>query len=138
MATTNLNLLAQGGGTGEAVVINTNQNVTQALQSALNQIRTQAVACQYSIPPASGGAIDFGKVNVQFTSGPNGAATTVRYVRSQAGCDPAAGGWYYDVDPSSTGTPTAIVACDASCAQFRASASTRVDLVLGCQTIALP
>jgi hypothetical protein len=135
-ATMNLNQLAQGGGTGSAVVINTNQNVTTALQAALNQIRTTAVACQYKIPQANAGAIDFGKVNVQLT-GTGGLATTVGHVTSQAACDPTKGGWYYDADPSTGGTPTSIIACDASCTQFRAVVSARVDIVLGCQTITI-
>ncbi len=138
MATMNLNALAVGGGTGQAVVISTMQDVTQMLQVALNQIRTQAVACQYLIPPPSGGAIDFNKVNVQFTSGAGATATspaTVGYVKSKAGCDPVRGGWYYDVDPASGGTPTSIFACDASCNAFRADLTIQVDIVLGCQTV---
>jgi hypothetical protein len=135
-ATMNLNQLAAGGGTGTAVVINTNQNVTTALQAALTQIRTMAVACQYKIPLANVGAIDFGKVNVQLT-GTGGLAATVGHVTTQAACDPTKGGWYYDVDPSTGGTPTSIIACDASCTQFRAVISARVDIVLGCQTITI-
>jgi hypothetical protein len=125
--------LAEGGGTGSAVVINTNQNVTTALQAALNQVRATAGACQYKIPQANVGATDFGKVNVQLT-GTGGMATTVGHVTTQAACDPTKGGWYYDVDPSTGGTPTSIIACDTSCNQFRA-VSVRVDIVLGCQTI---
>lgn len=136
LAPMNLNVLAQAGGTGSAVVINTNQNVTQVLQTALNQIRTTAVACEYKIPPPTVGAIDFGKVNVQFTSG-SGAATTIGHVTGKATCDPTRGGWYYDVDPSTGQAPTSIVACDVTCSQFRASAAARVDIVLGCQTIVI-
>jgi Mg-chelatase subunit ChlD len=133
-ASTNLDALAQAGGTGSAVVINTNQNVTQALQAALDQIRTTAVACEYKIPPPTSGAIDFGKVNVQVTS-TGGAVTTIGYVRGRAGCDAARGGWYYDVDPDTGGTPTSIIACDATCSQFRGDVTVRVDVVLGCKTI---
>jgi hypothetical protein len=45
------------------------------------------------------------------------------------------GGWYYDVDPASGGTPTSILACDASCTAFRADLTIQVDIVLGCQTV---
>ena len=136
MATTNLNLLAQGGGTGSAVVINTNQDVTQALQTALNQIRTMAVACEYKIPAATGTGIDFGKVNVQST-GANGAPTTIGKVANQAACDPTRGGWYYDIDPSTGGTPTSIIACDSTCQKLQGTITVRVDIVLGCQTITI-
>jgi len=135
-AAPNLNALAAAGGTGSAVVIDTNQNVTAALQAALDKIRTTAVACEYRIPPASTGAIDFGKVNVRFTGG-GGAQTTIGYVANKASCDVARGGWYYDVDPATGQTPTSIVACDATCAQFRGDAAARVDIVLGCATIVI-
>jgi hypothetical protein len=135
-ATVNLNALAQGGGTGNAVIVSTNQNVTQLLGMALNQIRTTAVACEYKIPPAISGAIDFNKVNVQFTAA-NGAISTVGYVKTSASCDPTRGGWYYDVDPATGGTPTSIVSCAASCSQFRADTGGRVNIVLGCQTFVI-
>jgi hypothetical protein len=135
-AAPNLDALATGGGTGRAVVIDTSQNVTQALQTALNRIRTTAVACEYKIPVPSGGAIDFGKVNVQLT-GAGGASTTIGYVNGKASCDPARGGWYYDVDPATGATPTSIIACDATCTQFRSDVAARVDIVLGCKTIVI-
>lgn len=137
IATQNLNALAQGGGTGSAVVISTSQDVGQALQTALNQIRTSAVACQYQIPPATGGTIDFTQVNVELTSA-SAAVTTVPYVKSRAGCDATRGGWYYDVDPATGGTPSLISTCDATCTQLRASAGGRVDIVLGCQSYIIP
>jgi hypothetical protein len=130
----NLDALAAGGGTGSAVVIDTSQDVTQALQMALNRIRTTAVACTFKIPPATMGAIDFRKVNVQIT-GTSGAVSTVGYVGGKSSCDPTRGGWYYDVDPTTGGTPTTIIACDATCAQLGAAA--RVDIVLGCQTLVI-
>ncbi|MBC8133482.1 MAG: hypothetical protein H7X95_10925, partial [Deltaproteobacteria bacterium] len=136
MAATNLNTLASAGGTGTAVVINTNQNVTQELQTALAQIRTKALACAYKIPPPTTGAIDFGKVNVQFTNGA-GATTTIGHANTKATCDPVRGGWFYDVDPSTGAKPTSIVACDSTCAQFQSDMAGRVDIVLGCVTIVI-
>jgi Mg-chelatase subunit ChlD len=130
----NLDALASGGGTGTAVIIDTGQDVTKALQAALNRIRTTAVACTFQIPPATAGAIDFHKVNVQVT-GAGGGVSTVGYVNGKASCDPTRGGWYYDVDPATGQSPSTIIACDATCAQFRTDASVRVDIVLGCQTI---
>jgi hypothetical protein len=115
-------------------VINTGQNVTQALQTAFNQIRTTAVSCEYKIPVPTAGAIDFGKVNVQVT-GAGGAVTTIGYVGGRASCDATRGGWYYDVDPATGATPTSIIACDATCTQLRGGLTVRVDVVLGCKTI---
>jgi len=132
----NLDALAVGGGTGAAVVIDTSQDVTKALQAALNRIRTMAVACSFQIPQATMGAIDFRKVNVQ-VSGAGGATSTIGYVGSKASCDAARGGWYYDVDPATGQSPSTIIACDATCAQLRSDASARIDIVLGCQTIVI-
>ena len=135
MAQPNLDALAGGGGTGTAVVIDTSQDVTKALQAALNRIRTMAVACSFQIPQATTGAIDFHKVNVQ-VSGAGGTASTIGHVNGKASCDPTRGGWYYDVDPA-TGQPSTIIACDATCTQLRTDATARIDIVLGCQTIVI-
>jgi hypothetical protein len=136
-ASANLDLLARRGGTGSAVIIDTGQNVTQALQAALAQIRTTAVACEYRIPPPTGGAIDFGKVNVEVTA-TDGTTSAIGYVGDRASCDPARGGWYYDVNPAAgRGAPTAIHTCEATCARLRSEGTARVDIVLGCQTITI-
>ena len=137
-ATSNLNMLAQSGGTGTAVVISTDQNVTQVLQTELDKIRNKAIACEYKIPPpAAGTGLDFGKVNVNFIGG-NGTSMTVPYVPGgKAACD-ARGGWYYDVDPKAdAGKPTSIIACPASCTMFQGDLAGRVDIVLGCLTIVI-
>ena len=130
-AQSNLDMLAQAGGTNQAVVIDTGQNVTQALQTALKQVQTKAIACSYKIPPPTHGNIDFGKVNVQFTTGA-GDMTTIGHTTSKAAC--TQGGWYYDVDPA-VGTPTEIIACDSTCANFQNDVTGHVDIVLGCMTI---
>lgn len=132
----NLDALAAGGGTGPAVVIDTSQDVTKALQAALNRIRTMAVACSFQIPQATMGAIDLHKVNVQ-VSGAGGASSTIGYVSGKASCDATRGGWYYDVDPATGQSPSTIIACDATCAHLRNDASARIDIVLGCQTIVI-
>jgi hypothetical protein len=139
MASTNLNMLASSGGTGSAVVINTNQSeaeVRQALQTALSQIRTKALACEYKIPPPTMGAIDVKKVNVEYTAG-TGGSSTIGYVPSASACTATKGGWHYDVDPDMGGKPTAIVACPSTCTQFQADMAGRVDIQLGCVTITI-
>jgi hypothetical protein len=135
MAPANLKSLAQAGGTSDAVIIDvTGNTVTQQLHDALAKAQTKAIACSYSIPPSTGGtAVDFNKVNVQFTGG-SGTSTTVGHTGSSSACDK--GGWYYDVDPSA-GTPTKIIACPATCTQFNADVSGHVDIVLGCATISV-
>ncbi len=129
-AQTNLNMLAKAGGTDTAVIIDTGQNVTGLLQSALMKVQSKAIACEYNIP---GTGVDFGKVNVSFTG--SGTTKSVGHVPNNdpAGC-PATGGWYYDKDPSQ-GTPTSIKACPASCTLFQTDVNGQVNIALGCPTI---
>src|SRR5262249_41654464 len=49
-ASMNLNAIAQAGGTTKAFIVNTGMNVTQQFVTALNDIRTTALACEYRIP----------------------------------------------------------------------------------------
>ncbi len=132
LATTSLARIAQAGGTSRAYVVNTAQNVTQELVGALNQIRAIALPCEYKIPAAMMGEIDFGKVNVHFTTG-SGQSVTIGNVRDRSSCNATLGGWYYDANPASGGKPTTIIACDATCNQLKTGG--RVDIVLGCKTI---
>jgi hypothetical protein len=133
-----LDRLAAAGGTGKAFVVMTGTDLKQKLQDAFNRIRGAALACEFKIPAPGAGAIDFQKVNVHYTSGtPAGAPQDLLYVGKAERCDPARGGWYYDVDPSA-GTPTTIKTCDASCRRFQLDATVRVDLVFGCATQVIP
>ena len=74
----------------------------------------------------------FAKVNVEFTSA--GKKERVLAVADAAACDPAAGGWYYDVNPSTGGKPTKIMICPATCSRFQSSQQGAVQIALGCQT----
>jgi hypothetical protein len=134
--TSALNQIATSGGTSTAFIINsTSQNVEQQFSAALTAIRGAALPCEYQLPtPSDGGIPDFNKLNVQYTSGA-GAVTTVTYVHTKSNCT-GAGGWYYDVDPAEGGAPTTILVCPATCAAVKGDAKGRVDVVLGCRTIA--
>jgi hypothetical protein len=137
MAQSNLDAIASAGGTGNAFVISTGQNVTQSFLAALNAVRTRAVGCSFRVPAPKPGAgqLDYRRVNVSFTAG-GGQTMTIGYVPNKASCDPVKGGWYYDVDPAGGATtPQTINACDATCNQFKADAAGRVDVLLGCTTV---
>lgn len=132
----NLDVIAKAGGTNEAFVIDASQDVTAAFTAALDAIRGESLACEYLIPsPPEGEKLDYGKVNVKYTPD-GGSPQTVLNVADASQCDPATGGWYYDVDPAK-GEPTKIVVCPATCTQFQAGGS--VDIELGCKTeVAVP
>jgi hypothetical protein len=129
-----LDAIAAAGGTGTAFVIQASGNLEQQFQAALDTIRGASLPCQYTLPAPSSGIPNYGEVNVQYTAG-TGAVTTIPYVESAARCDATAGGWYYNVDPSEGGTPSAILMCPATCTTLKADAKGRVDVVLGCQTV---
>jgi len=132
-STPNLNAIAAGGGTTSAFIVSTASSVTTQFQAALDKIRGSSLPCEYTIPASEGGAPDYSKVNVQYTTGA-GAKNLLGYKTSAAGCD-AAGGWYYDVDPAA-GAPTKIIVCPATCDAIKKDTGTaKVDILLGCATI---
>jgi hypothetical protein len=127
-----LNSWATAGGSGMPFVLSANEDLGQKLLDALNEIRGAALACQFAVPANMPG-IDFGKVNVHVQS--SAAMEDLVYVRTADRCDPAKGGWYYDVDPTmSTTAPTRVIICDASCKKYKPDATARVDLLFGCKT----
>ena len=123
--------LAMAGGTTRSILLTSTPDLTQRLQQSLDQIRGAAIACEFAIPPPKMGAIDLKRVNVRYT----GAAGPVDlpYVETADKCDATRGGWYYDVPPSS-GTPSRIRVCDASCRGFNMDAKAQVSLLFGCAT----
>jgi hypothetical protein len=136
-ATGNLKAIATAGGTTNPYVISaTSRNVPQEFLNALDAIRTTTLGCEYRLPAPAAGTLDFTRVNVQYTAG-NGQSRTIANVPDKAACDPARGGWYYDIAPGSApgARPSSIIVCDPTCGELRADQQGRVDIVLGCQTI---
>jgi hypothetical protein len=125
-----LDEIAQAGGTGAAILVDSGANVTQQFIDLLNDIRANGL-CKYRIPQPTQGVINYDKINVQ-TKDPAvpGSNETVLYVGDAASCDPATGGWYYD-DPA---TPTMIQLCPATCQRVQLE-DLAVDVLVGCDTI---
>lgn len=123
--------LATAGGTMTPFVLTAGQDLGQRFIDTLNQIRGQALGCEFMIPPPKMGVIDYRKVNVRMT----GAAGTedLLYVGSADKCDPVRGGWHYDIEPA-TGTPTRVRLCEASCKKVKGETTARVELLFGCVT----
>jgi len=132
--TNGLHGVAAAGGTGQAFIIDVNQDMSAQLQAALEAIRGAFMQCEFQIPNP-GYPLDFGEVNVIYTA-TNGDEYPVYYVGDLAHCDPANGGWYYDVDPA-MGTPTKISLCPASCS-FVQNYGGSIRIEIGCETIRPP
>lgn len=132
----NLETIAQAGGTGQALIVQANADVTQQFAAALEQIRGAALACEFKIPDSGTGPLDYDRVNVLYSNA-NVADQTVYYVGDASGCDPQQGGWHYDVAPED-GTPTRIVLCPASCDAVQGDGSASVAISIGCETEMMP
>jgi hypothetical protein len=126
-----LNSWAQAGSSDRPFVLSATEDLGQKLLDALNEIRGAALACQFLVPANMAG-IDFAKVNVRVQSA--GGSEEIVYVRSADRCDPAKGGWHYDVDPSTGTAPTRVIMCEVTCKKYRPEATAKVDLLFGCKT----
>jgi hypothetical protein len=127
-----LDAVAAAGGTKKAFLVDTGATASAEFAAALDAIRQASISCEYAIPSVSG-AIDYGKVNVQYTPA-GGSPTIVGQVKSAATCDATRGGWYYD-NPAH---PTKIEVCPASCRAMNNGSlgvGGEVDVVFGCDTV---
>ncbi|MBK8999151.1 MAG: VWA domain-containing protein [Myxococcales bacterium] len=127
-ALSNLNQIAQAGGTNSAFIVDTSGNVGQQFIDALNAIRGAALACEYLIPKPQTGTVDPTKVNVTFTPDGGQPETWPKYA-NEAACPPTGNGWYYDNDIS----PTKILLCPGTCSMVK-NTKGQVDVLFGCAT----
>jgi len=134
-AQSNLDQIAEAGGTEQAFVVTTDNDVAGTFLAALNEIRGSALTCDFTIPqPPSGQSLDFGQVNLEFVAA-GGETRQLVNVSEEGACGDAPDeGWYYVRDDS--GTPTQISVCPDVCAEFQtAMGESQVNLQLGCATI---
>jgi hypothetical protein len=132
-----VNQIATAGGT-KAFVITTpaagaGTPVETQFQTALNAIRDAALPCQYEVPLPESGVPDYMSVNVEYTTSA-GASVGLPYVTTESACGTGSG-WFYDVDPSTGATPSAINVCPGTCSTIQADKNGRVDVVVGCATM---
>lgn len=132
-ATATLNKIAVAGGTTSATIIGTSTSTQADFIAALQKVRGASLPCEFTLPIPQTGTPDYGKVNVQYTDPTTGNETVFSYVGSNAACDAASGGWYYDVDPKD-GKPSKVVLCPASCTMVQKDSGGTVDVVQGCAT----
>jgi len=134
VARDNLNDWAAAGGTEKAFIVDPSQDVAAQFLDALDKIRSGSIACEYQLPKSESGVpLDFDRVNVALVEGSQ--TRNFLYVSSEARCSATELGWYYDVDPSK-GTPTKITVCPSGCETLKATDSGRVEVRVGCKTIA--
>jgi hypothetical protein len=122
---TDLDLLAQVGGTGSAFVA-TSDNAVQMqteLVKALQVIAAQQVSCTFTLPAA--GAFDPANVVVAYTPGDGSATQNLPKLKTSASCGK---GWFYDDNAN----PTQITLCADSCAMVQADTNALLEARVGC------
>ncbi|UQA61923.1 vWA domain-containing protein [Polyangium aurulentum] len=126
-----LNGIAQAGGTGQAFLVDSNQNASEQFLQAMNEIRGAALSCSYLIPqPPPGEKIDYNAINVQYTPD-GGMPQIIPQVKSKAECPPDGLAWFYD-EPV---MPKQIILCDATCGKISQDAKAKLDVLVGCATV---
>ncbi len=131
-STSNLNALAQAGGTAPARLIESGGEAE--LVGAFNAIRDNTITCDYQIPMRPGEVLDYSLVNIQVRVGINGALMPLAKVTNAAACGPQ-GGWYYDQPvPPANPPPSRITLCPATCDPLVQTAGSHLDMLVGCKT----
>lgn len=125
---TKLNQVAAAGGTGQAIMVDANDpaKTKEQIVNALNAIRSEVVACDFSIPPAPAGeTLDPLAVNVVLENA-DGSEKILGYSKECA----APEGWRYD----DAAAPKRIKLCQSACDAARASTAGKISLAFGCKT----
>ena len=120
------NQIAAAGGTQQAFIV-AGTNIQQDFQNALDQVRGNALPCDYTLPDKlADKSFAYDKVNVIYTKL---GAPTGETIPQSAGC--AGDGWEYD-NPKD---PTRIILCGGTCARIKADGGGSVQVLLGCDTV---
>jgi hypothetical protein len=123
---TDLNKIAQSGGTDAAAFIDTGQDVTAQLTEKFDEIRKAvAIDCTYGVPtPPAGQVLNPDEVNVNYTSG-SGDPVGVGY-NAATDCKE---GWQYTNDMQQ------IVLCGSTCETVKADPNASIQVLFGCSTV---
>ncbi|MFP6684915.1 MAG: VWA domain-containing protein, partial [Polyangiaceae bacterium] len=98
----------------------------------MQEIRAQALGCEYDIPEPEDGEEEFDptKLNVKYTPGGMGSAINIPKADNQGDCG-SVHGWYYDDNIN----PSKVYLCPATCAMVQSDATALVELAFGCPTV---
>jgi hypothetical protein len=131
-----LNAIAQAGGTGRAYLVESGGEAE--LTAALDAIRTSALRCAYVIPEDGRKTADRLPAKVAIRVGKDGAPIPVEQVASLQDCRNGAG-WYYERPPvtgdgaNTDQTPTRVTLCPSSCDALIKMSASHLDVAVGCE-----
>ena len=130
---TNLNAIAEAGGTGRAYLVESGGEAE--LTAALDAIRTSAQSCAYLIPEAGRADAARTPAKVAIRVGMNGAPTPLGQVSGLEDCRDGAG-WYYErpvTGGAADATPTRVTLCPAACESVVRTTGSHLDVIVGCE-----
>jgi hypothetical protein len=129
----NLDHLAEAGGSSMAYNVSVGDKTTEGFLDALSTIRGDVLPCEYAIPNPTSGSVALDLLNVEFTAG--GASTPETFPKVEAtgecGDDVA---WYYGMDAKAEAA-TRVVLCPAACKAVNEAKEAEVAIVMGCKTV---
>jgi hypothetical protein len=125
---TNLQQIAEAGGTEQAYLIDTGDpnRTASAFRQAIDAIRGAAVTCAVDIPLSPDGRT-FDKESVVVRYQDSAAATSFTYDPTCAG----GAGWHYD-DPAA---PKQIILCEPACNALSGTLEARLEVEFGCERV---
>jgi len=129
-ATPNLDAIAVAGGTDEAFIIDSSGSVTQDFIAALNEVRANALSCEFQLLPG-GDPLDWEDVWIRVTDNSMNELWIPR-VDDEASCDAVTGGFHYDVAVGMGQTPSRIILCAASCAIINENPDQTIEVFSTC------
>ena len=129
LAEVNLSEIARAGGTEEAVIISTDEPVTERLREILEELRGAVQTCVYAIPDA-GVLPDPADLTVRLLA-PGAEPEVLTPVADAAACDPFTGGYFFDPSVAPEERPGFVELCPASCA-VAARDEVDVEMQVGC------
>jgi hypothetical protein len=122
-----LNKIAAAGGTGEAILIDSDPATAQKLVTTLKTVRDTQRLCHYAVPAVGAAKPTALDLSVTTQLSPGAAAVPVSIVAGPKSCGTAGGFYVDDVDD-----PKTVALCPQSCDAVHADSRSRVSVVAGC------
>jgi len=129
----NLNQIAMAGGTNAAHLVESGGS--GELLTALNEIRKNALTCDYTIPIVPGKPLDLEAVAIKVKVGSSGMEVLIPRVDDVTKCGANGGGWYFDVPPPNS---KKITLCSATCDPLLKTTGSSLTVLIGCRIVVPP
>jgi hypothetical protein len=125
----NLDALAQAGGTGKPLLIDKG-DIGAQLVDAMLSISSSPLQCNFALPtPPKGMKLDINGLALTYTPSATGVEAQIPKLQGLSDCDLNMGnGWFFD----SPSNPTKIMTCPGTCSKFAAG---EVKTVTGCMPL---